>query len=179
VGIFLKEQMMELKYRQDVAKLAPDNGIGIELGVAEGVFHERILRDTNMFFYGVDMYADRGHNVKEYKRALKRCMPYRGRYELLIMKFEEALDLFPDEYFDFIYIDGYAHTGQENGKTLTDWYKKLKVGGVFAGDDYAKEWPKVISVVDQFAKQYQKTVNVINCREKEKWCNFPTWYIIK
>ena len=43
------------------------------------------------------------------------------------MTFDDAIDLFEDQFFDFIYIDGFAHTGEEGGETLIKWYRKLKV----------------------------------------------------
>lgn len=30
------------------------------------------------------------------------------------------------QMFDFVYIDGYAHTGEENGKTIIDWWRKVR-----------------------------------------------------
>lgn len=170
---------MELKYRQDVTKLINGEGIGIELGIAEGVFHERVLQNSNLFMYGVDMYCDRAHDDKEYKRALKRVLQYPCRSSILKMRFDEALGMFPDNFFDLIYIDGYAHTGQENGKTLEDWWPKLKVNGVFAGDDYHERWPMVIDVVNKFVKQKNQKLQIIDCHEKVRWCEFPTWYVIK
>lgn len=170
---------MELKYRHDVTKLINNVGIGIELGVAEGVFHERVLANSDLYMYGVDMYADRNHDHQEYKKALSRILKYPCRSSILKMKFNEALSLFPDNFFDLIYIDGYAHTGQEGGKTLSDWWPKLKTNGVFAGDDYDSRWPLVIDVVNKFVKDKQQDLQIINCREKVRWCEFPTWYVIK
>lgn len=124
----------------------------MELGVALGQFSERILRDSDLaFLYSIDMWSgDRGHDTEEYKSALRRLLPYKERNTCLRITFDEALDLFPDEYFDFIYVDGYAHTGQNSGKTLRDWWSKLKSGGVFSGDDYSPRWPPVMREVDEF-----------------------------
>ncbi|WP_279473885.1 class I SAM-dependent methyltransferase [Aeromonas caviae] len=124
---------MNMLKRESVIFHARKGGVGIELGVAEGIFSERIMKLGQLsFLYGVDMYAgDRGHDINQYKSAFMRLDKYREKYALLKMKFDEALDMFPDEYFDFIYVDGYAHTGEEEGKTLHDWFPKLKVGGGF------------------------------------------------
>lgn len=133
-----------LRLRHDVAKLAEPGGIGIELGVAEGVFAERVLRTSKLsFLYGVDMYAgDRGHDTDQCRRALARLLRFRGRHAILRMRFDEALSLFPDNHFDFAYVDGYAHTGEEEGKTLEDWFPKVKLGGNSSGDDYGERWPR-------------------------------------
>jgi ubiquinone/menaquinone biosynthesis C-methylase UbiE len=169
---------VELKFRHDIIKLVKPNGIGIELGVARGEFAERILKANHLsMFYGVDKYDDH-HNEVEYQTTLKKLSIYKN-YTLHRMTFEQALDLFPDEHFDFIYIDGYAHTGQDNGKTLHDWYKKCKTGGIFSGDDYTPEYQLTIDNVDQFVKQHGKKLNVINCSENTTWSRNPTWYIQK
>ena len=55
---------------------------------------------------------------------------------------------------DFAYIDGYAHTGNGEGRTLHDWWEKVKPGGVLAGHDYdAENWPKNVAAVDTFRKE--------------------------
>lgn len=169
---------MQLKYRHDIIKLVKQNGIGIELGVAQGEFAERILKANHLReFHGVDKYNDH-HDEREYLKTLKRLMVYKN-YTLHKMSFDNALELFPDEYFDFIYIDGYAHTGQNNGKTLEDWYKKCKVGGIFSGDDYSSKYQKTIDVVNNFVKLHNKELHIINCYENTTWSQNPTWYITK
>jgi len=71
----------------------------------------------------------------------------------LRMDFADALELFPDGYFQFIYVDAYAHAGQQAGRLLSDWWPKLKSGGIFAGHDYDSRWPKTVAAVDAFTTQ--------------------------
>lgn len=160
--------------REDLVK-SLNGGIGIELGVAEGEFSEKILSLSNLdYLYSIDMYSgDGGHNVDQYKRAIERLYKYKDKNSLIKLKFTDALDLFSDEYFDFIYIDGYAHTGQEDGQTIRDWYKKLKVGGTFAGHDYSNKWPKVIEEVDKFA--CENNLEIKSTKESK----YPSWYCEK
>jgi hypothetical protein len=175
-------EFAHLKQRDDVALLLPPGAIAIELGVAEGTFSERILRRTNIaFLYGVDAYAgDRGHDLLQYKGALRRLDQFRSRHSLLQMRFDEAIDLFPDEYFDFIYVDGYAHTGEENGRTFYDWWPKLKTGGLFAGDDYDDAWPDVMRNVDAFLEMHSLTGYVVPYVESDTpYCRYPTWFTFK
>ncbi len=47
----------------------------------------------------------------------------------------EASEKFPDNYFDFVYIDA-AHTYEEVKRDLVAWYPKVKDGGILAGHDY-------------------------------------------
>jgi len=166
--------------RHDVTKLLNGNeNIGIELGVASGIYARRML-ESNKFkrFYGVDIYGDI-HDINEYCQALKYIGFNDPRYSLLRMDFDYARSLFEDEYFDFIYIDGYAHTGEEGGKTLQQWYEKLKIGGVFAGDDYHEEWPLVKWAVNDFVLQIGAKLHVTTGKEDADYSMYPTWFIIK
>ncbi len=96
------------------------------------------------------------------------------------MRFDEALTLFPDEYFDFVYVDGYAHTGEEQGQTFRDWFPKLKPGGIFAGDDYSPDWPLVVEEVDKFIAANRLKLFVINYqKEPDRFSQFPTWFTLK
>lgn len=173
-----------LNRREDVIRYTNPNGVGIELGVAEGEFSERILRETensDFYLYSVDMWAgDRGHDVAQYSRVIKRFEKYKSRNSIIKLTFEEALSLFPDNYFDFIYVDGYAHTGEENGKTFYDWFPKLKNGGIMAGDDYHDNWPLVKNSVDLFAANIDRDLHIINCHEPNSvWSEYPTWFVFK
>lgn len=149
--------------------------IGCELGVAEGKFSEEILLYSNIkYLYSIDMWAgDRGHDNIEYMKAQNRLSPYKEKNTILKYKFDKAIKLFDDNYFDFIYIDGYAHTGQDNGKTLNDWWPKLKSGGIFAGHDYDQAWPKTIDRVNEFISINNLLLHIIYDKP------FNSWYTIK
>jgi len=170
-----------LMRRDDVVELVRQGGVGIELGVAEGFLSERFLQHKVLsHLYSIDMYAgDRGHDDDQYRRAIARLVPFRDANTLVKLRFDDALHLFPDEYFDFIYVDGYAHTGEEAGATFRDWYPKLKPGGIMAGDDYCPEWPLVVEAVDRFLALERLPLNVIDCREDVAYSKYPTWYTVK
>ncbi len=167
--------------RGDVAKLLPAGGIGVELGVAAGGFSERILKLSKLdYLYSIDMWADRGHDINEYRAAFRKLDSFRARSSMLRMRFDEALPLFPDAYFDFIYVDGYAHTGEDGGRTFRDWYPKLKPGGIFAGDDYHPQWPLTVAEVNKFIAANNLKLYVINCTPEEDWASkYPTWFAVK
>ncbi|MBV5330042.1 MAG: class I SAM-dependent methyltransferase [Chlorobium sp.] len=172
--------ILENFYRHDIVTLLNGNSnIGVELGVAEGIFSERMV-NSGMFatFIGIDMYAD-AHDTAQYKRALKRVGIY-SNYKILRMRFDQALELFDDESLDFIYIDGYAHGGEEGGQTIFDWYKKVKVGGVIAGDDYHPDWPLVREAVNEFASQLGEELFITGKTETGiEYCYYPTWAVRK
>jgi hypothetical protein len=154
---------------------------GIELGVAKGGFSKRMV-DSGRFleFYGVDAYAD-AHDTQEYLTALSH-VGITQNYKLLRMFFDDALTLFPDAYFDFIYIDGYAHTGEMGGETMFKWLDKLKPGGVIAGDDYDPErWPLVAEAVDYFASTVGGQLKVTNPNlvdPSSVFDKYPSWLLI-
>jgi SAM-dependent methyltransferase len=165
--------------RQGVASLLPCTGnIGIELGVASGSFAKTLL-DTGAFsmLFGVDAYADT-HDTDEFKRAI-RHVGLESSHKLLRLTFDEALDLFPDSYFDFVYVDGFAHTGEEGGKTLADWYKKLRPGGILCGDDYHQDWPLVMWAVNHLASQLGTAVSLTGLSRDERYSQYPSWFLRK
>lgn len=130
--------------------------LGIELGVASGRFSEHLLRNAPIRrLYSVDAWAgDRKHDIRQCDAATRRLSKYGARSIVLRARFEEALSLFADRSLDFVYIDGYAHTGNDSGRTLVDWWTKVKPGGLFAGHDYdAKRWPKNVAAVDAFREE--------------------------
>lgn len=167
--------------RHDVLRLLDDRTglIGVELGVAAGGFSARMVQSGRFsVFFGIDMYADT-HDVTQYKQALRRVGLF-GPYKLLRMTFAEALDLFEDESLDFIYIDGYAHTGQEGGETIWDWARKVRVGGLIAGDDYHPDWPLVVQAVDAFAQETGFDLcRTTEVKDGTDYDGHPSWAMLK
>lgn len=162
--------------RWNVIDPLPATGsIGIELGVAAGSFSARMVQSGRFrLFYGVDAYSD-GHGVREYKAAL-RATGLMSDFRLLRMTFAQALDLFPDESFDFIYVDGFAHTGCEGGRTLEDWFPKLRPGGIMAGDDYdLTDWPLVVWAVHEAVTQIGGTLHIADQVSDQTYNRFPSW----
>jgi hypothetical protein len=178
----LREVVSGFTRRDDITELLTPGGVGVELGVATGLFSEKLLIKSKLsHLYSIDRWAgDRGHDDSEYKAAIRRLMPYRERNSIIRLSFDAALDLFPNEYFDFIYVDGYAHTGEEGGKTFFDWYPKLKRGGIFAGDDYSDDWPLVKQNVDRFISEMRLEMFLLNNTSREDtYSQFPTWFTFK
>jgi len=159
--------------------LRASGNVGIELGVAGGGFSARMVQ-TGRFsrFYGVDAYTG-GHGVKEYKAALQ-VIGLWSDYRLLRMPFSQAVDIFPDGSFDFIYVDGYAHSGCEGGRTLQEWYPKLKPGGTMAGDDYDPQtWPLVVWAVHEMATQLNVEISIAARVAKGPYDRFPSWSLVR
>ena len=169
--------------RQDILQFAPEKPVCVELGVAQGVFSELVLAHCDIeHLYSIDMWAgDRGHDDKQYQEAVDRLKPYADKNTIIRSTFAEALPRFSDNFFDFIYIDGYAHTGQHGGQTLRDWWPKLKPGGLFAGDDYHPAWPHNVKAVDDFCREHNLEINIHKFENENNnfWGRHPSWYVKK
>ena len=153
--------------------LNQDNLIGIELGVATGIFSKKMVQ-TGKFkaFFGVDKYSDH-HDLNQYKDAIKN-VGLLENYKLIKLTFEEAHDLFEDEFFDFIYIDGYAHNGQLGGQTICKWINKVKIGGLICGDDYHEKFPLTVDAVNYIKKQTQLDLLITDIGAESDH-KFPSW----
>lgn len=147
--------------RLDLAKLF--KGKGVEIGVAEGWYSSRIMELGEVDeMYGVDPYTPH-QGYRDYTRETT--------YNRLQTNAHNALDKCPNYYFikdfstkaatkfelnslDFVYIDG-DHSYQAVTEDITTWIKKLKPGGIIAGDDYIlsdrdKRFYDVIRAVDDY-----------------------------
>lgn len=164
--------------RHDLAKTY--SGIGLELGVASGYFSELILKNDSVHrLYSIDRWSDH-HDDFEYILCNCRLSPFGTRSVVMRMDFSDAINHFPDNFFDFIYIDAYAHEGQQGGKLLDDWWPKLKQGGIFSGHDYDGKWPLTVEAVDRFASDVGRPIEVCpGVKTQNKEDSYASWVIRK
>lgn len=151
----------------------------IELGVCKGEFAVEIINRGVAAYVGIDAWrGDRGHDRQQYLNALstiqKAGQAQGVKTQVVRKSFEDAVRDFPADSADVVYIDGYAHTGQENGKTLRQWWRVVKPGGKLAGHDYCERWPKTVAQVDAFAASLNLPVRVAGVEDR-----FASWYIVK
>ncbi len=128
--------------RNDLARFFADQGyrVGVEIGVDKGAY-TAILCDVGMKVYGVDPYV----NYDEYKRPAGYKSTYeeaiqnlKGKNCKIIRSFShEAVKKFKDETIDFVYIDG-NHTLPYVVQDIFLWERKVRIGGVVSGHDYAR-----------------------------------------
>ena len=158
--------------------LGAKNNIGIELGVARGTFSKTMIKSGYFkHYHGVDSYL--GVHQGEYNQA-KIVYKNKKKSTLHKLDFKDAVSIFPNNFFDFIYIDGYAHTGEQAGRLLLDWYPKLKKGGIFCGDDYSSHWPYVKWAVNNFViNNNLGEINVTAVASDLDYQKFPSWFIYK
>lgn len=136
--------------KDDLARLAntsSPNGIGVEIGVLRGDYSKVILENWK---YGTVYLIDTWRHLPNYidmngqddryhydclLNTCENIKPWQDRAHIIRMDSPAAAKLFPDEYFDFIYIDA-DHAYDAVVKDLTMWWPKIKKGGLFCGDDY-------------------------------------------
>jgi predicted O-methyltransferase YrrM len=174
-------RVMGMKTRNEFLRMIPQNGIAIELGVASGKFSEYLLENSKRMalLFSVDRWScERGHNDYEYYDAVSRLHKFGVRSIVLRMSFDRALPLFPDETFDFVYIDGYAHQGEQNG-IFDQWLPKIRKGGILGGHDYSAEWPLVTKAVDEFISRHDLDLHVTEESTNPTACVYPSWYVIR
>ena len=173
--------------REELIKHLNPKGLGIEIGVQSGNYAKRILEYSELHLILLDSwrelseYPDTANVPTDYhlmlmNNTLKTLMPYEGRFTLMRELSGVACNFFPDELFDFIYLDANHERGAVY-KDLTNWYPKVKKGGIFAGHDYVNLKDEVNDfgvkdAVDSFFAEIGVEVMVEDIQ-------FPTWYIIK
>jgi len=151
-----------MKHRNELPLFLKTNGynIGVEIGVEYGENACNILKNWDGKLVCVDYWDNQEiHNYNEpcnfknfnevfsvFKENIKE---FDDRVLVVKNKSDIASKFFPDEHFDFIYIDG-NHSYLEVKKDLECWWSKLKKGGLFSGHDW----------LDNFKPDDDKNVDV-------------------
>ena len=189
----LKKYIDKVKSRYDFPILldAIDAKVGIELGVDRGDFSNHLIENYKGWemLYGVDEYVERfgasgdfARDEKMYLETLNRFSS-KENYSLMKMTFSAAVEKFPDEFFDFIFIDGNSKNGQEKGTTFNDWWPKLKVGGVFAGRAYCRRrYPRTFKNIRKFRQKMDhcsSSIYLVDDPKKTDKDFVPNWCCIK
>jgi hypothetical protein len=82
-----------------------------------------------------------------------------GKDNVIIIRADSLkFDLFPDNYFDFVYLDN-VHTYEHCAVEIPKYWQSVKPGGMIAGDNY--EILGVKMAVDEFEDglKYDQIVN--------------------
>lgn len=138
----------------------------------------QFLLDTNptCVLTGIDPYANyvdwNGNNLNEreavYERFTKRLSGYNNRFALLREYSDDAAKHVLDNWFDVVFIDG-LHEYDQLTKDCSNYYSKLKEGGIFAGHDY-HAIEGVRRAADEFAAKVGREIHFTDC---------DVWYWIK
>lgn len=193
---------MNILSRKDFPKLISSfgyTGTGMEIGVAVGQFSEVLITSQLSKIYLLDCWWPRNINRKKFQTLknpefnfdtadnewflgnvlgkfwdIKKVVVIKGFSEIV---FED----FADNSFDFIYIDA-DHSYEGVKRDITNWWPKIRPGGMLAGHDYYIEgyapeshieWMgEVKQAVDEFIEEKKLKLEVI----REMW---PSWWTLK
>ena len=140
----------------------PKNCIVAEIGVDEGTFSNDIITVCKPSkIHLIDTWGSKRYNqqkrngvVRKFSKDIKK-----GVVEINLGLSTQVVNRFPDNYFDWIYIDT-AHSYQQTKKELEMYSKKLKNKGIIAGHDFIiGNWNSmlkygVINAVYEFCTKY-------------------------
>jgi hypothetical protein len=189
----MKKDFNTFLSRKEWLKYFQPKGLGIEIGVERGWFSKVILEtcpNLKLFLldcwdYPINNYHDRDvgsldEQLKIMAKTFARTRKYNNRVSIIKGYSDEYAKIFPDNFFDFIYIDA-NHKYEEVKKDLELWYPKLKSSGLFSGHDYLDRLDNecdfgVKSAVDEFGKNNNLEIYATISSKVEE---FPTWFCFK
>jgi predicted O-methyltransferase YrrM len=147
--------MVEPHSRYDLPKFLAEQGYtyGAEIGVLRGRFSE-------MLFNGIPglklVCVDSWKNIPHHKAIGDAAKDLLSKYNTVVMHMHsmDAARHIDNESLDFVYIDA-NHRYHSVMDDLTEWTKKVKLGGIVCGDDYyhaPSGLMGVVEAVDEFVK---------------------------
>lgn len=151
-------------HRNDLAALFAELGFnqGAEIGVAEGNYSEVLLRaNPQLELTLVDpwtRYSDnpRAHSDEHQQFSLNETKRKTQGYNVHIIQdySMNAVRDVPLGSLDFVYIDGH-HSFDYVVCDLVEWSKRVRSGGIIAGDDYyAMKWGGVVEAVQAYTSAH-------------------------
>ena len=156
--------------RKDLLEKMPKNGSALELGVASGDFSEEILRRLEPETLTlVDGWHQPGYLLDKKNIVEDRFEEEIRQGKIIIHQrlSTEAVDLFPDNHFDFVYIDT-DHTYETTKTELELYATKVKPGAFLCGDDYtvgnvgSSLHYGVIAAVSEFCQENRWTLAMLS-----------------
>lgn len=147
--------MIDLLKREGVKKFA-------EIGVWKSVLCSTILVNVPDIdeYWAVDPWDINLAYTRVQKRRVERqwflmhwncCVLMMRHPQLKVVKMtsEQASSIFPDGYFDMVFIDA-VHTFEAVWDDISYWLSKVRKDGLISGHDYGGGYPGVKKAVDQW-----------------------------
>lgn len=158
------------------------NSIGAEIGVWKGEFSQAIITHTSpkqlhlidaWIAYpnasGVMKSSDGQEGAEEQRfHSVAQLFEHEMSNGQVVIHRALSSDVaseFPDNFFDWIYIDA-GHTYEEVRQDLELYVPKVKINGYIMGDDYNPQaWPGVVQAVNELRNKTNiKTISLISCQ---------------
>lgn len=152
--------------RETIFTSLPRGGVGAEIGVDTGDFSEIILRNAEpslLFlvdcwkYLPVEVYGNDPANKpqvtkdQDYRHVFSKFLAD-PRVRVLKAFSIEAAAMFPDNFFDWIYLDANHLQCYED---IQAWWPRVKPSGILAGHDYCTvgDYIRVKEAVDRFVAE--------------------------
>ncbi len=169
--------MIEIKYgRKFLLDMLPKNSVCAEIGVNKGEFSEEIINIVKpKKLHLIDPWHAEPHS--EYYGQV--CEKFKsnvesGQVEIHKSKSQFCYDKFPDNYFDWIYVDG-SHNYKSVRRDLDLYYPKVKMFGFITGDDYrhVEKRKGLRDAVAEIAEKYSMRLIMIKNNQFIFWKKGP------
>jgi hypothetical protein len=140
----------------------PLNAVGCEIGVDTGTYTEKIIATTQpQKLHLVDVWSSKRYPEKKFRGVKEKFQEEiaTGKVEINRGYSTDVLPGFPNDYFDWVYLDsghGFSLTWQE----LLLLRDKVKPGGIISGHDYCRYSHKgnirfgVVEAVNKFCVEH-------------------------
>ncbi len=110
-----------------------------EIGVCKGLGMWRMLTECPNIemAIGIDIWWSEDGKLLEYLKTAREVLdPFIGKsLKLIVDTSHKAHEIFPDKYFDYVFIDG-DHGYEGCAWDIEFWAPKVRSGGILAGHDY-------------------------------------------
>jgi len=156
LSVYINEVRPMIKY---VKSMGGTQLVGVEIGVAEGVNAENILKTLSIArLFLIDPYIpyfDRYSRIPEpfLPLAKKRLEKYSDKIVFIKKPSKEAKKLVPN-CLDFVYIDG-NHSYDFVKEDIEMYYPKVRKGGVIGGHDFITAKIGVCRAVIEFVCEHE------------------------
>lgn len=177
----------DIKDRIDIPLWLASRGMfgnAVEIGVCQGAFAHGVLKIWKCSQYVMvdpwrsqdkTIYKEKHDNV-DFEQAYKACLELTKSFSNAVtmrMLSERAAAKFPNDHFDWVYIDG-NHCYEAVMQDLNCWWPKLKAGGVFSGHDFYTDthwphWCEVKKAVLEWLPQHGYSMDDIHRMKCSSW----------
>jgi hypothetical protein len=179
----MRQEIPIVGQRSEFLQKLPMNGVVAEIGVQSGI-HALQMKNTSKpkRLYLIDTWA--GDHVKflketeitmginilpdtefDFNKQTEEVVGIQGWSTITAKKF-------PDEYFDYVYIDAsHSYTGVRDD--INTWWPKVKMGGFLTGHDYIDGYEDdpveygIIKAVNEHIVKHDLTLNFLG-----KWTDW-------
>ena len=121
--------------RREMLSIFPQNGVVAEIGVDEGNFSEEIIAQNKPAkLHLIDVWGTERYN-KQKQRGVEEKLTRQiseGMVDINVGYSNEVVTIFPDSYFDWIYIDT-SHSYGGTKEELELYAPKMKPHGIIRG----------------------------------------------